>query len=130
VTLVVNKPILTIDKPKFVVKLHEDMLEVDLKEGAKKELEDIVEAHPILRKTLGYALQTVIPSDIELCDAECAKITEKGHLQITIPLHKDIILPLEPNESKMLAEKLNQLIPFAKTKKKATKKKRFPLHLW
>lgn len=29
-----KEPVLTVDKPKFVVRLHEDILEVDLKEGA------------------------------------------------------------------------------------------------
>ena len=41
----VEKLVLKVEKPHFVVKLHEDILEVDLKEGAKKELEDVVEAH-------------------------------------------------------------------------------------
>jgi len=124
-----KKPIITIDKPHFIVKLYEDVLEVDLKEGAKKELEDIVEAHPALRKTLGFALQTVIPSDVELSEIESAKVDNNGQLKIVIPRHRDIILPLNLDESKMLAEKLNELMPLAKTKKKA-KKRRFPLHLW
>jgi hypothetical protein len=125
----VKEPILIIDKPKFVVKLHEDMLEVDLKEGAKKELEDVIEAHPSLRKTLGYALQTVIPSDVELCEIDFVKVDDKGQLKIVILQHKDILLPLEPDESKRLAEKLDELVPFAKTKKKA-KRRRLALHLW
>jgi len=124
-----KEPILIIDKPKFVVKLHEDLLEVDLKEGAKKELEDVVEANPALRKTLGYALQTVIPSDVELSEIESAKVDERGQLKIVIQRHVDLVIPLDPDESKKLAEKLNELIPLAKTKKKA-RKKRFPLHLW
>jgi len=125
----VKEPILVFDKSKFVVRLHEDLLEVDLKEGAKKEVEDVVEANPTLRKTLGFALQTVFPSDVELCEIECVEVDDNGQCRMVIPHHKDIILPLEPNESKVLAEKLDELIPFAKTKKKA-KKRRFPLHLW
>lgn len=125
----VKEPILIIDKPKFVVKLHEGLLEVDLKEGAKKELEDVVEANPALRKTLGYALQTVIPSDVVLSEIEFAKVDEKGQLKIVMQRHVDLVIPLELDESGKLAEKLNELIPLAKTKKKA-RKKRFPLHLW
>jgi hypothetical protein len=33
---VANEPVLVIDKPKFIVRLHEDVLEVDLKEGAPR----------------------------------------------------------------------------------------------
>lgn len=111
-----EKPVLKIDKPHFVVKLHEDTLEVDLKEGAKKELEDVVEAHPILRESLGILFQTMVPLDVALKDIESAEVDNKGRLKIIIPLRRDIIIPLEANESKRLVEKLNELIPLAKLK--------------
>jgi hypothetical protein len=41
-----------------------------LKEGAKEKLEDAIGKDPLLRKTLGFVLQTTIPSDVELCDVE------------------------------------------------------------
>lgn len=111
-----EKLVLKIDKPHFVVKLHEDTLEVDLKEGAKKELEDVVEAHPILRESLGILFQTIIPLDIALKDIESAKVDDKGRLKIMIPLRRDIMIPLGVGESERLAEKLNELIPLAKLK--------------
>lgn len=40
VRLIVKGPVLIIDKPNFVVKLHEDVIEVDLKTGARKDFED------------------------------------------------------------------------------------------
>lgn len=112
----VEKLVLKIDKPHFVVKLHEDTIEVDLKEGAKKELEDVVEAHPILRESLGVLFQTIIPLDVALKDIESAEVDKKGQLKIKIPLRRDIMIPLEANESKRLAEKMNELIPLAKLK--------------
>jgi len=111
-----KEPVLVVDKPNFVVKLHEEILEVDLKEGAKKELEDMVEAHPILRESLGILFQTIIPLDIVLHEIESAEVDDKGQLKVVIPLRRDITIPLEVNESKKLAEKLNELIPLAKLK--------------
>jgi hypothetical protein len=112
----VKKVILTIDKPHFVVKLHEDLLEVDLKEGARKALEDVVEAHPVLRESLGVLFQTVIPLDVALSRIESVKVNDKGQLRIVIPLRRDLLIPLEHDESERLAEKLNELIPLAKLK--------------
>lgn len=112
-----------VDKPHFVVKLHERVLEVDLKEGAKKVLEDVAEAHPVLRESLGVLFQTIIPLDVALSDIESAKVDDKGRLKIVIPLRRDIIIPLELEESTELAKKLNELIPLAKLKE-AEKTKR------
>jgi hypothetical protein len=112
----VRKPILTVDKPHFIVKLYEDLLEVDLKEGARKELEDVAEAYPVLRESLGVLFQTIIPLDVALCDVDCAEVDTKGRLKVVVPLRRDIVIPLEPSESEKLAEKLNELIPIAKLK--------------
>ena len=112
----VKNPIITIDKPHFVVKLHEDVLEVDLKEGAKKELEDMLEVRPILRESLGVLFQTIIPLDVALSDIDSAEVDKKGQLKIVIPLRRDIVIPLDAAESKRLAEKMNELIPVAKVK--------------
>jgi hypothetical protein len=109
-----KKTILVIDKPHFVVKLHEDLLEVDLKEGAKKALEDVVEKNPLLRGSLGVLFQTVIPLDVALSSIESVKVDDNGQLKLVIPLRRDILIPLEHDESKRLAEKLNELIPLAK----------------
>jgi len=116
VTGMAKKTVLMIDKPHFVVKLYEDVLEVDLKEGARKELEDAAEAHPILRESLGVLFQTIIPLDVALSDIESAQVDKEGRLKVAIPLRRDIVIPLNTNESKKLAEKLNELIPIAKQK--------------
>lgn len=110
----VKTPVLKIDKPHFVVKLHQNLLEVDLKEGVKKELEDVVEAYPILRESLGVLFQTIIPLDVALHEIESTEVDDKGRLKIVTSLRKDIIIPLEVDESKRLDEKLNELIPLAK----------------
>jgi len=109
----VKKPVLKIDKPHFVVKVYEDVLEVDLKEGAKKELEDVVEAHPVLRESLGVIFQTIVPLDVALYEIESAEVDDNGQLKIVIPLRRDIVIPLEIDESRELAKKLNELIPSA-----------------
>lgn len=110
--------IMMIDKPNFTVKLHQSLLEVDLKEGTKKELEDIVEATPILRGSLGVLFQNIIPLDVPLKDIESVEQNDKGQVKITIPHRKDITIPLKPNESKKLISKLNELIPIEKQKEK------------
>ena len=102
--------VMVIDKPHFTVKLHRSLLEVDLKEGVKKKLEDFVEANPTLRGSLGFLFQSVIPLDVALKDIESVELDEKRQVKIIIPNRKDIAIPLEPDESKKLIDKLNELI--------------------
>jgi hypothetical protein len=106
--------VMVIDKPHFIVKLHTTLLEVDLKEGVKKELEDVIEARPSLRESLGLLLQSIIPLDVRLKDIRSASVDKKGHVKLDIPHRRDITIPLEPNESRRLVEKLNELIPIEK----------------
>jgi hypothetical protein len=108
--------VMIIDKPNFIVKLHKTTLEVDLKKGIRKELEDVLEAKPILRENLGFIFQTIIPLDVSLKNIESVNVDKKGRVKIVIPLRKDIVIPLEPEESKRLVEKLNELIPIEKEK--------------
>ena len=122
-------PILVIDKPDFVLRLHKDLIEVDLKEGGKAKLEDAIEKNPLLRKTFGYVLQSTIPSDVELCDIKSCEVDVKGQLKLVIPRHVDIVLPLGVDDANRLAWELRDLIPLAKTRKKAYRK-RVPLHTW
>jgi len=112
-----KKPILKTDKPHFVVKLFEDVLEVDLKEGAKKKLEKVVEANPVLRESLGLLFQTIVPLDIALDAIESVNVDDNGRLKVVIPDRKDLVIPLEVDESRRFAEKLNELILLAKAKK-------------
>jgi len=108
--------VLMFDKPNFVVKLHEYVLEVDLKEGAKKKLEDILDSDEIARESLGFIFQAVVPLDVWLKDIESVTVDKNGATKIAIPHRKDIVIPLEPDESKRLIGKLNRLIPIAKQK--------------
>jgi hypothetical protein len=122
-------PILIIDKPDFIVKLHTDWIDIDLKEGGKAKLERIIEKDPLLRKTLGFVLQAAIPSDVHLSDIDSVEVDGKGQLKLVIPRHVDIVLPLGVDDANRLASELKDLIPLAKTKKKAYRK-RIPLHTW
>jgi hypothetical protein len=122
-------PILVIEKPDFVVRLHREWIDVDLKEGGKAKLERAIEKDPLLRKTLGFVLQTTIPSDVELCDIKSVEVDGKGQLKLVIPRHVDIIIPLGIDDANRLASELKDLIPLAKARKKAYGK-RVPLHTW
>lgn len=111
--------VMLIDKPHFTVKLHKNVLEVDLKEGLKRELEDIAEKNPsykTLRATLGFLLQNVIPLDVPLKDIHSAGLDGQGQVKIKIPHRRDITIPLEQKESKKLVDKLKELIPIEKQK--------------
>ena len=106
--------VLVFDKPNFVVKLYKELLEVDLKEGAKKEFEDVLEAKPLLRESLGFLFQTVVPLDVPLKDIESATVDREWYTKIVVPHRRDIIIPLPPDESRKLIDKLNELVPLAK----------------
>jgi hypothetical protein len=106
--------VMVIDKPHFIVKLHKTLLEVDLKEGIRKKLEDVLEANPTLRGSLGFLFQNVIPLDVLLKDIESVELDEKQRVKIIIPHRKDIIIPLEKDESEKLVDKLNELVPMEK----------------
>jgi hypothetical protein len=122
-------PILVIEKPDFVVKLHKEWIDVDLKETGKAKLEAAIEKNPLLRKTIGFVLQSTVPSDVELCDIKSVEVDEKGQLKLVIPRHVDIVLPLGMDDANRLASELKDLIPLAKERKKADKK-RIHLHTW
>ena len=109
-----DEMIMVFDKPHFTVKLHTSLLEVDLKEGARKKLEDVIESHPHLRDSIGVLFQTLVPLDVQLKDIEKAIVDSKGQTKIMIPKRRDITIPLELSESQKLVEKLNELIPIEK----------------
>ena len=106
------------------MKLHSDILEVDLKEGVRKELEALAEARPFLRDSLGWMFQSIIPLDVHLYEIEEVKTDKKGQLQIKIPGRRDIHIPLEPHEATQLTEKMNELIPPEKEKARQREKLR------
>lgn len=109
--------VMVIDKPQFTVKLHQSLLELDLKEGVKKELEEVVEANSLLRGSLGYLFQNVIPLDVLLKDIESVN-QDEGNVKISIPRRRDITIPLDPVESEELVAKLHELIPIEKQREK------------
>ena len=106
--------VLVIEKPSFEVKLHRSLLEVDLKKGTRKKLEDALESNPSLRGSLGFLFQNVIPLDVPLKDIESVELDKKQHVKLAIAHRRDITIPLEAKESKKLINKLNKLIPIAK----------------
>src|SRR5512136_3445859 len=96
-------PILVIERPDFVLALHKEWIDIDLKEGGKAKLEHAIEKDPVLKKTIGYVLQSKIPSDVELCDIKSVEADEKGQLKLVIPRHVDIVLPLGIDDANRLA---------------------------
>ena len=103
--------VMEIDKPHFTVRLHTTFLEVDLKEGARKQLEKLLEANPGFRDSVGLLFQTVVPVDVRLRDIRSVGLDKKNRVKIDIPHRKDITIPLNEKESKLLIDKLNELIP-------------------
>ncbi len=108
--------VLFIDKPHFQVKLHPDVIEVDLKEGIRKEMEDVLEARPFLRETLGFMFQFVIPLDAPLHTIDSVETDNKGSVKLRLAGRKDVSIPLDSGEAKKLVERLNELIPVEKQK--------------
>src|SRR5690242_20993523 len=105
-----------LDTPHFQVKLHSDLLKVDLKDGTRHEIEKLAEARPALRDTLGWMFQTIIPLDVKLEEIEKVDRDSSGRVNIKIPNRRDIHIPLDPTESIRLVDKLNELIPVEKEK--------------
>ncbi len=113
-----DKPVVfMLDKPHFQVKLHSDLLKVDLKEGARAEIEKLAEAKPALRDTIGWMFQTIIPLDVHLWEIEKVTVDPSGKVNIRIPHRRDIHIPLEPLEAERLVEKMNALIPLEKERR-------------
>jgi hypothetical protein len=111
-----EETVMTFDKPHFTVKLQTTLLKVDLKEGFRRKIEEFAESSPHMRDTLGLLFQTVVPLDVHLKDIELAIVDPKGHAKVVIPHRRDITIPLEPDESKKLVQKLNELIPIEKAR--------------
>lgn len=108
--------ILRIDKLHFTVELHESLLAIDLKGSVKNDIEEALENKPILRETIGGILGIFVPLHIRLSHIDSVHKDETGKVTIKLHLHRDIVLPLEPNEANELVNKLNQLIPEEKEK--------------
>lgn len=113
-----DKPVVfMIDKPHFEVKLLSDMLKVDLKDGARAEIDKLVGNKTALRDTLGWIFQTIVPLDVQLWQIEKVTTESSGKVNIVIPHRRDIHIPLEPLEAEKLVEKMNELIPIEKQRR-------------
>lgn len=106
-----------IDKPHFEVKLLSDMLKVDLKDGARAEIDKLVGNRTALRDTLGWMFQTIVPLDVQLWQIEKVTTESSGKVKIVIPHRRDLHIPLEPLEAEKLVEKMNELIPIEKQRR-------------
>ncbi len=112
-----EKPVvLHLDKPDFEVKLHSDALEVNLKEGARKEIEKLAEARHSLSSTIGWVFQTIIPLNVPLWQIDKVEAEPGGRVNLVIPHRRDLHIPLDPAEAQNLKDKLSQLIPVEKAK--------------
>jgi hypothetical protein len=108
--------VLRIDDPHFAVRVYESSLRIDLKESVKDEIEDALENKPVLRENIGNILAVFVPLHVPLSDIDSAQMDEKGKITIKLPLHRDVVIQLEPKNAKKLVDKLNQLAPGKKEK--------------
>jgi hypothetical protein len=109
--------VLEIHRPHFIVRLYENLLKVDLKGTFKNEIEEALENKPLLKETLGGLLRIFVPLHIRVVDIDSVNVNETGKVRISLPFHRDIVIPLEREDGERLAEKLNQLILEARRKR-------------
>jgi hypothetical protein len=109
--------ILEIDEQNFTIRLYESMLKIDLKGGTKNRIVEALENKPVLRETIGTILGMFTPLHIRISDIDSAYLEETGKVRIVLPHHRDIVIPLKPDEAKKLVNKLAELIPEEKRKK-------------
>jgi hypothetical protein len=105
-----------IDKKNFSVMLYENILKVEPKKSILHKLEEALENKPVLKDTLGEILHIFAPLHIRLSQIAKASVDKNGNVRLAIPQHRDVTIPLAPNESKKLVDKLNELIPKEKEK--------------
>jgi len=98
----------------FTVRLYENMLRIDLKGSFRNELEEALENKPLLKQTLGGILGIFAPLHVHLIDIDSAGADKTGKVKIKLPHHRDITIPLKPEDAEKIVEKLNQMIPVAK----------------
>jgi hypothetical protein len=110
--------VLEVDNPHFTIRLYENLLKIDLKGSFKNEIEEALENKPILKETFGSVLGIFVPLHIRLTDIKSVHMDETGKIKVKLPLHRDTVIPLEPEDAKRLLDKLNQLISNAKKKER------------
>jgi hypothetical protein len=102
--------VLEMDRPHFTIRLYENLLKIDVRGTFKNEIEEVLENKPVLRETFGELLGIFVPLHIRLRDIHSVNVDETGKVKINLPLHRNIVIPLERQDGERLAEKLNQLI--------------------
>jgi hypothetical protein len=107
--------VMVINKPHFKVTLHPTRIEVDLKTGIRKQLEDFLESRPAVRESIGLLFQNIIPLDVALKDIDSVKVNKNG-VKLVLPMRKDIVIPLKSKDADRLVDKLNELISVEKEK--------------
>jgi len=107
--------VLEVENPHFIIRLYENLLRIDLKGSFKNEIEEALENKPILKETIGGILGIIVPLHIRLSDVNSVHMDETGKIRISLPHHRNIVIPLEREDAEKLVNKLNQLIPKAKT---------------
>ena len=109
-------PILEIDRPHFIIRLYKNLLKIDLKGSFKNEIEEALENKPVLRETVGALLGVFAPLHIRVGHIDSARVIDSGQVKLILPLRRDVVIPLNPDEAKKLADKLNTMIPAARRK--------------
>jgi hypothetical protein len=110
----VSEAIFEVEGSQFTVTLYENLLKIDLKGSLKNEVEEALENKPILKDTVGRVLSIFVPLHIRLSDVDSVHVDETGKLKITLPHHRNMLIPLECEDAKRFSDKLNELIPKAK----------------
>ncbi len=110
------KLVMEINKKNFSVMLYENWLKVEPKKSFVHELEEALEDKPVLKDTVGEILHIFAPLHIRLSQIEKVDVHKKGNVILVIPHHRNVTIPLAPDESMKLADKLNKLIPKEKEK--------------
>jgi hypothetical protein len=107
--------VLEVENPHFTIRLYENLLRIDVKGSFKNEIEEALENKPVLKETIGGLLSMFVPLHIRLSDIDSVCMDETGKVKISLQHRRDIIIPLEHKDARKLVDKLNQLIPKAKS---------------
>ncbi len=102
--------VLEVDDPHFTIKLSNNLLKIDLRGSFKNEIEEALENKPVLKETIGRMLGVFVPLHIRVSDIDSVHMDETGKINVRLPHHRNIVIPLEHKEdAEKLLEKLNQL---------------------
>src|SRR5208283_3012535 len=102
--------VLEVDDPHFTIRLSNNLLKIDLRGSFKNELEEALENKPVLKETIGRMLGIFVPLHIRVSDIDSVHMDETGKINVNLPHHRNIIIPLEhKDDAAKLWAKLDQL---------------------